>query len=148
LLRSRARRLTGIDLSPGMLAKARERQVYDDLQEAELVAFMRAHPASYDVVISADTLVYFGVLEDALQAAAGALRSGGTLAFTLESGPANSAEKFRLHPSGRYTHGEAYARECLAAARLEVLAFERGVLRKEGPADVAGHVIIARKASS
>jgi len=147
LLRSRARQLVGIDLSPGMLAKARERQVYDQLHEAELVAFMRAHPASYDVVISADTLVYFGEIGEALQVAAEALKPDGVLAFTLEAEPADSAGKFRLHDSGRYSHDERYARECLAAARLEVLTFERGVLRKEGPADVTGHVILARKIS-
>jgi len=147
LLRSRARRLTGIDLSPGMLAKARERQVYDELHEAELVAFMRAHPAGYDLVISADTLVYFGEIGEATEVAADALKPGGLLAFTLEAAPGESSEPFRLHGSGRYSHAEHYARECLAAARLEVLTFERGVLRKEGPADVTGHVIIARKSS-
>jgi predicted TPR repeat methyltransferase len=52
-----------------MLAKARERQVYDELHESELVAFMRARPREYDVVISADTLVYFGALEDAMSGA-------------------------------------------------------------------------------
>jgi predicted TPR repeat methyltransferase len=70
LLRSSARQLIGVDLSAGMLAKARERNVYDELHVSELVAFMRAHPREYDVVISADTLVYFGALEDAMSAAA------------------------------------------------------------------------------
>ena len=46
LLRSSARQLVGVDLSAGMLAKARERNVYDELHEGELVAFMRAHPPS------------------------------------------------------------------------------------------------------
>jgi predicted TPR repeat methyltransferase len=144
LLRSRARRLVGIDLSPGMLAKARERQVYDELHEAELVAFMRAHAASYDLVISADTLVYFGEIDEAIRVAADALKPGGVLAFTLEAEAAEPTQPFRLHGSGRYSHDEGYARQCLAAAQLEVLTFERGVLRKEGPADVMGHVIIAR----
>jgi predicted TPR repeat methyltransferase len=145
MLRSRARRLVGIDLSPGMLAKARERQIYDELLEAELVAFMRAHPSSYDLVISADTLVYFGEIDEAIEVAAGALKPGGVLAFTLEADPTQSSQPFRLHDSGRYSHHQDYARACLAAAGLEVLTFERGVLRKEGPADVAGHVVVARK---
>jgi predicted TPR repeat methyltransferase len=148
LLRSRARRLVGIDLSPGMLAKARERQVYDELHEAELVAFMRAHPAGYDLVISADTLVYFGELDEAIQVAAEALKPGGVLAFTLEAEPLEPSQPFRLHASGRYSHDERYVRECLAAARLEVLTLTSGVLRKEGPADVAGHVILAGKSSA
>lgn len=144
LLRSSARLLAGVDLSAGMLAKARERNIYDELHEAELVAFMRSRPASYDLVISADTLVYFGALEEALSAAATALKPGGILAFTLEAEVAGSGEKYRLHSHGRYTHSEEYVRACLAAARFDVLRFEPGVLRKEGGTDVPGHVVIAK----
>ena len=144
LLRSSARRLTGVDLSAGMLAKARERDVYDDLQEAELVAFMRAHPREYDVIISADTLVYFGALDEAMAAAAGALKQGGVLAFTLEAAPVGSGEPFRLNQSGRYSHSADYARECLEAAGLTPLLFEGGVLRKEAGIDVLGHIILAK----
>jgi predicted TPR repeat methyltransferase len=145
LLRSSARRLVGVDLSGGMITKARERGVYDDLHEAELVAFMRAHASEYHLIISADTLVYFGAIEEALAAAAGALNTGGVMAFTLEAEPAESAEKFRLHASGRYSHGALYVREGLKTAGFEIVSFEPGVLRQEAGKDVAGHVIVARK---
>ena len=130
-----------------MLAKARERNVYDELHESELVAFMRAHPREYDVVISADTLVYFGALEDAMSAAAGALKPGGVLAFTVEAEAIGSADKFRLHKSGRYSHSAEYVRECLEAARFEVLLIEGGVLRKEAGTDVLGQVVLAKMGS-
>jgi predicted TPR repeat methyltransferase len=142
LLRSSARQLIGVDLSAGMLVKARERKVYDELHQSELVAFMRAHPATYDVVISADTLVYFGALEEAMSAAAGALKPGGVLAFTVEAEPAESTGKFRMHSSGRYSHGTQYIRDCLTAAKLNVLQIEPAVLRKEGGADVLGYVVL------
>ena len=144
LLRSSAHLLVGVDLSAGMLAKARERKVYDELHESELVAFMRARPRTYDVVISADTLVYFGALEDAMNAAAAALKPGGAIAFTLEAEPVGSVEKFRLHKSGRYSHSADYARECLEAAGFSVLLIEGGILRKEAGADVLGHVVLAK----
>ena len=144
LLRSSARQLVGVDLSAGMLAKARERNVYDELHESELVAFMRAHPREYDVVISADTLVYFGALEDAMSAAASALKTGGVLAFTVEAEPIGSSEKFRLHQSGRYSHSSDYVRECLEAAGFAVLLIEGVVLRKEGGLDVLGYVVLAK----
>ena len=147
LLRSSARRLVGVDLSSGMLARARERAVYDELHEGELVAFMAAHPAAFDLVLSADTLVYFGPLEAAFAAAASTLKPGALFAFTLEAEPADSTEKHRLHPHGRYSHGAAYVRDCLAAAGFELLQLEDGVLRKETGADVHGHVTIARKKS-
>jgi predicted TPR repeat methyltransferase len=144
LLRSSARLLVGVDLSAGMLTKARERGIYDELHEAELVAFMRTHAASYDAIVSADTLVYFGALEEAMTAAAGALKPGGIVAFTVEAEPAGSTEKFRLRGSGRYTHGAEYVRACLGSSGLSVVSFEAGVLRKEAGTDVAGHVVLAR----
>ncbi len=145
LLRSSARQLVGVDLSPGMLEKARARNVYDELHAGELVAFMQAHASSYDVVISADTLVYFGELEAAFSAAHATLRPGGVLAFTLEAEPAGSDARHRLNQNGRYSHREDYVRECLAAAQLALLQLEPGVLRKEMGADVRGHVVVARK---
>jgi predicted TPR repeat methyltransferase len=83
LLRPYARRLVAIDLSPGMLEQARGRQlrtgkVYDDLETAELTAYMHAHAGAFDLIVSADTLVYFGDLGPAAAAAATALRPGGT----------------------------------------------------------------------
>ena len=145
LLRSSAQRLVGVDLSAGMLAKARERNVYDALHEGELVAFMGAHPAEYDVVISADTLVYFGQLEEAFAAAASALRPGGILAFTVEAEPADSAVKHKLNSHGRYSHRADYVRECLAGAQFDLVQLEPCVLRKEMGADVQGHLVLARK---
>ena len=85
LLKPFAGRLTGIDLSEGMLAKARGRGLYDELHQAELTAYMQQHAAHYDVVVSADTLVYFGALDEAMRAAAHALRPGGYLCFTVEA---------------------------------------------------------------
>ena len=144
LLRSTARTLVGVDLSSGMLAKARERAVYDELVESELVAFMRAHPAAYDLIVSADTLVYFGALEEVFQAAARSLKPRGVLAFTLEAEPVGSTEKFRLNTSGRYSHGADYARAALEGAGFEVLVIEGGVIRQERGADVLGHIVTAR----
>ena len=78
LLAPYARRLDGVDLSEQMLAKARARNVYDTLAKAELTAFIDgAAPRSYDLIVSADTLCYFGDLQAVARAAAKALRSTG-----------------------------------------------------------------------
>ena len=79
-----ARRLVGVDLSDGMLARAREKSIYDALMKAELTEFPAGATTAFDVIVSADALVYFGDLEDVLAAAAGALRPSGVFVFTLE----------------------------------------------------------------
>ena len=44
-LRDRTDRLTGVDLSPAMIAKARERDVYDDLIVGDAVALLDVRAA-------------------------------------------------------------------------------------------------------
>lgn len=144
LLRSSAKKLVGVDLSAGMLAKAREREIYDQLIESELCACMRAHPAAFDVINCADTLVYFGALEEALSAARASLRPGGIFAFTLEAEPADSTERYRIQVHGRYTHGAGYVREAVRQAGFAEAEIEGVVLRKERGAEVKGHLVVAR----
>jgi predicted TPR repeat methyltransferase len=139
-----ARHLTGVDLSNGMLALAKEKQVYDELLQAELTGFLRDHPDSFDVIVSADTLVYFGALDDVVAAAAGALRTGGVLIFTLERSVAENAQDFRLELHGRYTHAQSYAERLLRAAGLSP-EIAQAELRMESGAPVGGLVVRARK---
>ena len=74
-----ARRLVGVDLSEGMLAHAKDKEIYDELIRAELTAYLQDHHDEFDLIVTADTLVYFGALEHVALAAAGALRHGGSL---------------------------------------------------------------------
>ena len=144
-LRPLARRLTGVDLSEKMLARARERHAYDALEQAELTAFLQQHPASYDLIVSADTLVYFGALEDALAGAARALRPGGHLVFTVErSEDPEAPAGFRIHPHGRYSHTESYLRRVLSDVGLSVLSVKAVQLRKEAGQWVAGSLVTGR----
>ncbi len=145
-LRPFARNLVGVDLSPDMLRKARERQIdgrptYDELCEGELTAFMRARPRAFDLIVSADTLVYFGPLEDVLVAAAGALRPGGQLVFTVEQAVDDAPEGFRLNPHGRYSHAEDYVRRTLAGAGFAEPSIDRVILRRELKVPVAGFLV-------
>ena len=144
LLRPRARRLVGVDLSPGMLEKARARRTYDELVAAELCEFMRGRPDAFDVVLSADTLVYFGALEEVLAAAGTCLRPGGLLSFTAERWETNDeAARFRMGPHGRYLHAETYVAQALSDAGLRCLEISPAVLRVELGAEVHGMVVVA-----
>ena len=140
-----ARVLDGVDLSPKMLEQAALRGSYRKLDEAELSAWLAAHPASYELIVSADTLCYFGALGEVVANAAAALLPGGHLVFTLEeTRDAEAAPQFKLHPHGRYSHTEAYARSVLEQAGMTVLDVRRTTLRMEGDVAVAGLAIAAR----
>ncbi len=146
LLRGWARSLTGVDLSPGMLEKARGRGGYDRLEEAELGAFLDAHAGRFDLIVAADVLCYFGDLSGVLGSAARALRPGGTLAFTVER--LDGGPDHRVNPHGRYAHAEAHVRRALASAGLAPRRVERATLRFEAGKAVEGLAVVAGPANT
>lgn len=145
LLRPYAAELVGVDLSQRMLDKARERQCYDRLLRADLVAYLRGPTAAYDLIASADTLVYFGDLEPLLTAACSALRRGGWLVFTTEFSDAAQPEGYRLERHGRYGHNRDYLESMLHAVGLDIVALDAVQLRLEVGEWVAGTLAAARK---
>jgi predicted TPR repeat methyltransferase len=140
-----ARRLVGVDLSERMIDQARARNVYDELVRRELTAYLRDSTYAFDVIVSADTLVYFGPLEEVVAAAGNALRAGGRLVFTVEElrGAGRDAE-YSISPSGRYRHARAYVARVLADASLrsEIVPAE---LRLEAGEPVPGLVVRANR---
>ncbi|MGE0748011.1 MAG: class I SAM-dependent methyltransferase [Rhodospirillales bacterium] len=143
LLRPFARRLDGVDLSANMVAKARDKGLYDDLVVGELVAALAARPAAYDVIVACDVLVYFGDLGPLFAAARAALRPGGLFAFTAERGAGTT---FALLPEGRYAHPPAYVAATAQAAGLAVRQSGEAALRTEAGKDVTGLIYVCAAA--
>ncbi len=143
-LRPRAKRLVGIDLSSGMLARARARKTYDQLVEAELSTWLARQRPVHDLIVSADTLCYFGALEQVLSGAATALRPDGRLVFTVERAD-DGVPAYQLTSSGRYSHAEPYVRDALAGAILTAVDIAPAVLRREVGHDVHGLLVSAQR---
>ena len=141
-----ARRLVGVDLSLEMLKRAGMRKLYDELIMGELTAFVGAVPSAWDLIVSADTLVYFGDLAGAMGAAWRGLRPGGHVVFTLERATEDEAPQgFKINPHGRYSHSEAYVRGILSAARLEPRQISHVHLRLELKKPVEGLLVVASR---
>jgi predicted TPR repeat methyltransferase len=140
-----ARRLVGVDLSAGMLALAKDKNVYHSLVKAELVDYLSDKREAFDLIVSADALVYFGNLAGVISAFAAALRPNGLLAFTLEQVAADNAlVNYRLERHGRYGHGRNYVEHLLAASGLQP-KINQAHLRMEAGAPVPGLVVRATK---
>ena len=146
LLKPWARRLEGCDLSGEMLQRASRRGAYDDLRKEELTAFLRERPGRFDLIVSVDTLIYFGELREVARAVRGALRAGGLFVFTLEALAEGEGEgaTHRLQDNGRYAHDGGHARRVFEAAGLEVEAPAEVVVRDEGKVPVRGWLLVAR----
>jgi len=140
-----ARRLVGVDLSEGMLARAKERTLYDELLQTELTKYLRENSGAFDLIVSADTLVYFGDLTEVLAVAADALRADGHLVFTLERAADDETnDGYRLELHGRYSHHPRYVEQLLGAVGLRAKMVYAD-LRTEGGVPVRGLVVRATK---
>jgi predicted TPR repeat methyltransferase len=145
-LRPRSGKLVGVDLSPEMVELAGQRHLYDALVVEELTAYLRKHEAAFDLVVSADTLVYFGDLGDVIAAAAQAMRADAILIFTVERITAAEAPLgFRIQPSGRYAHSREYITATLSGASLGEVSFCEVSLRKEAGQWVEGFLVSAKR---
>jgi predicted TPR repeat methyltransferase len=143
LLRPMAQRLCGVDLSPAMIEKARERDVYDQLEVGDLVEVLsKVEPGTFDLLVAADVLIYLGDLAPVFEGAAHALRAEGLFAFTLEAG---GGDRYHLQKRTlRFTHSEAYVRRVSSLYGFVVESLEPTVLRMEAGHPVPGYLIVLR----
>jgi predicted TPR repeat methyltransferase len=131
----------GIDLSPGMIEKARATGLYAELKVADMLEGLRSTPDSgVELVLSADAMVYVADLFPVLKEASRVLASGGLLAFTLER---HDGDGFIMGGGRRYAHSASYVRASIEAAGLVVLQLEQHSARCEGGVPVPGLVIVA-----
>ena len=75
--------LTGIDYSPGMLAEAERKGVYDALHTMDMNLPLTVPSASYDAVTCIGTFTSTHVKPEAVKELARVTRSGGVLVFTV-----------------------------------------------------------------
>ncbi|KAL7569247.1 hypothetical protein ACA910_016800 [Epithemia clementina (nom. ined.)] len=168
-------RLEGVDLSPEMIEKARERGCYDSLGVGDILDIFQhdcktddekdsfqtdnhpKEPAS--LVIACDVFCYIGDLQQIFARVHEALEPSGIFAFSTElliepEECSNDQKKkcYQLHNCARFAHSQSYI-DCLAKGKLgnaesatfSVVAMKRAVLRKNQGDDVHGLLSILRK---
>jgi predicted TPR repeat methyltransferase len=134
---------TGIDLSPGMIEKARASGLYDELEVADMVAGLGSKAdASADLLLAADAMVYVADLVPVLSEARRVLQPGGLIAFTTET---HKGEGVVLGDGLRYAHAAAYLRAAIEKAGLKLAHLEEASPRNEDNRPVAGLVVVATR---
>jgi predicted TPR repeat methyltransferase len=134
-VRDWASRLDGVDLSPSMVQKARERGIYDELVVSDVIDMLAACSRRYDLIFAADTLVYLGDLSALFADVAHVLAPGGHFLFTAES---KASEGFELGPKRRWLHSENYLRQSAQSAGLAVAGLVACAPRCEAGIPVEG----------
>jgi predicted TPR repeat methyltransferase len=135
VFRGRARRLDGIDLSPAMVEKAREKNLYDHLAVGDIETALSG--LTYDLVIAADTLVYLGDLSPLMRRVRAHLAGDGYFLFTVEA----ADEGFSLGPKRRWRHSEVYLRQLAAEAGFLLAGLVAASPRQENGEPVTGFAV-------
>ena len=133
--------IIGIDLSPGMIEKARATGLYDRLDVADMLdGLAKEADACADLVIAADAIVYVQDLVPVLREAARVLKPQGLIGFTLET---HAGAGVIIGGGLRYAHSEAYVRAVLMQAGLNRPCIEPVSTRNDGGVPVPGLVVTA-----
>ncbi len=134
---------TGVDVSPKMLKKAHEKKIYDRLEVLDILKDW-GFPKKFDLIYSSDVFVYFGNLDTIIRSASSYLVNGGKIAFSVEKLEDNQSD-YKLFPSGRYAHSQAYITKCLDRHELQLVELIKADVRNQSGKPVKGLLIVAAK---
>ncbi len=136
-----ANRLIGVDISEKMLEIARKKGVYTDLK-LESIEEALTKLSHVDIIIAADTLVYFGDLGDIFAKCIKVLNRGGIFAFTIEL---TEVYPYVLQRSARFAHSNRYIKELALQNDFVVLQSDKVVLRKQDSFSIEGGLFVFKR---
>ncbi|MDG1478976.1 MAG: tetratricopeptide repeat protein [Myxococcota bacterium] len=134
--------MIGVDLSGKMVATAREKGLYTRLHVGEVVRFLEASTARFELILAADVLVYIGDLSPLMAAAAARCKNGARFLLSVEQ---SEQAGFHLQKSERFAHSSDYVRQIAADHGFTVEASERSQLRKDEGRWISGELFCLRR---
>jgi predicted TPR repeat methyltransferase len=137
-----SRKLVGVDLSPVMLIKARQRDLYNELIQGDICEVLEDLDSRFDLIIAGDVFVYIGNLSRVLALASKRIEPNGLLAFSVESH--DEGEDYLLGTTGRYSHKPSYLRRLAIEHDMTILVDEPATLRYQNRVPVSSRILVLR----
>lgn len=137
--------IDGIDISPKMLARAAQRDIYRHLatgDAAELLTTTAIFAGPYDLVTAADVFIYFKTLEPIFAAVAKVLAPDGIFAFSVEAAP---EDEIVLRSSGRFAHPAGHVQTLAARFGFSIIEQHGFPVRHERNQPIAGTLYVLGK---
>jgi predicted TPR repeat methyltransferase len=135
------RRLSGVDLSPFMGEKARQKNIYDDFHVRDIREFLTETLELYDLFLAIDVFAYLGDLRDIFQAVRKRALPGAIFLFSTESCKGGS---YTLRETGRYAHSRHYIGALVSENKFDRVRCEETGIRKEKGQWIMGDLFILR----
>jgi len=131
---------TGIDISTGMLIQAREKEVYDEVVQSDILSFLQNTTELYDFFLAADVLVYLGDLQPLFKQVRQTAHPGACFVFSVEK----CEEGYVLQESGRYAHAESYVKKLAGQCGFDFVCCQSARLRKDKGEWIKGNLYLLR----
>jgi len=141
LLKNFAKKLVGVDISENMLDLAEQKNIYTQLEKADISDYLKK-AKDFDLIVAADVFSYHGELITLFEEAKQALNNQGYFIFSVEKG---FKYPYHLEPSLRYTHSKHYLEELIQKFNFKCISFDNLVLRYQQKEAVEGYLILLKK---
>ncbi len=127
--------IDGLDISQEMLGKARARNIYSRLLQADFTTSDITIDSDYSLIIAADVLNYQGQLSPVFENVKRWLSADGAFIFTVEK---SESSNIALRATGRFQHSPEYINRTANLYQLEKIHEQEIILRKEQGLPVTG----------
>ena len=141
LIKDRCEYLEGVDISPMMIHKAREKQVYDSLKCENITDYLATANLQFDNIVATDVFIYVGELSKIFKHIKKRSEISGHFSFSTEH---SNKEKYYLEKTGRYSHSRDYIERLCLEHGFELKHFQVQNLRKEESGYIEGGLYILR----
>ena len=133
--------LVGIDISRGMLEQARNKRIYDELSQTDMLVYLKQTELNFDLLLCLDALVYIGDLQELFELVKTKNKRSGYFGFSTEHREEGGV---CLEKSGRYSHSKAYVEELCEKLGFDLIRFTEAPLRKEKKETLTGGVYLLK----
>ncbi len=128
---------TGVDISSKMVAKARKKNIYNQLIIDDIISFLESSPDTYDLIVASDVFVYLGELESIFRLLPKWLARNGKIIFSTEY---YDGKGYKLRKSCRYAHSRSYINILAQENNLQIALMTPAKLRKENDCWIDGDI--------
>ena len=128
VLRELSKHLTGVDIAAKMLAQAKDKGIYDQLDEAELITFLQHDKHHYELALAADVLPYLGELDTLFKVIHQRLAKDGLFIFTHEI---SENKPWQLQDSARFSHHPDYIKALCEKYSFHIMSQEKITARQQ-----------------
>ena len=131
--------LEGIDISPMMLRKAKEKKIYDSLKCVSITNYLAKANLYFHNIIATDVFIYIGELSQIFNYIKKRSKISGHFSFSTEH---SNKDKYYLEKTGRYSHSRDYIERLCLEHNFDLKYFQVQNLRKEKSGYIKGGLYI------